>query len=102
MELRRDKRGFSIESLQPIVLGLIIVAVLFGAGLYAVSELRTKLQSELADKSSFTANNTLSSLDNVTSSMGDLATWVPIIIVIVAASIVIAIVIISFTGRRMT
>ena len=91
---RKDKRAYSIADMQGIVLLLVIIAVLFGAGLYATSQFKDKIvELEGVNASSL-------AIDNVTEGLSDLATWIPIIVVIIAAAIIIGIVIRSFGGGQ--
>jgi len=170
----KDTRGYSIEDLSPIVLTLIIIGVLFGAGLYVLSEFSDKvlttlevsvpnettttvvnetgvsLQASIAKDSvctvlsvinyttntviasgnytydstactitfaaldgdwnnslwnvsySFTATNATAAsagIGNASGGIGDLAGWIPIIVIVLAAAIMIGIVIRYFTGK---
>jgi len=169
----KDTRGYSIEDLSPIVLTLIIIGVLFGAGLYVLSEFSGKvvetltvdvanetttsivnetgvsLSASIAKDVSCTVtsvinaiNNTIFTSGNYTSDasactityagvgtfndtlwnvsytfsatnataasagignasqgIGDLAGWIPIIVIVLAAAIMIGIVIRYFTGK---
>jgi len=97
--LLKDKGAYSLGDLQGIVLLLVVIGVLFGAGLYVLSEFTNKL----TDTTDGTArqNQSLDSVKNVTSGIGDLAGWIPIIVIVIAAAIVIGIVIRSFAQRAM-
>ena len=96
-KLLNDKRAYTLGDLQGIVLVLVVIAVLFGAGLYAVGQFSNKINA--------LSGNSNSSLEylavqNVTSSINQLATWLPIIVIIIAAAIIIGIVIRSFMTNQ--
>ena len=90
-KLLRNKKGFTLGDLQGIVLVLVVIGVLFGAGLYVITEFSDKINDG-------THNSSVSALANVTGATQDLAAWLPIIVVVIAAALVIGIVIRSF-GR---
>jgi len=91
-QLLADKKGYSLGDLQGIVLVLVVVGVLFGAGLYVLTEFETKINN--ADNN---LNGTAyAAVGNVSEGMTDLAGWIPIIVIVVAAAVVIGIVIRSF------
>lgn len=90
-KLLKDKKGFTLGDLQGIVLVLVVIGVLFGAGLYVITEFNDQIDDG-------THNSSLAALANVTEATQDLAAWLPIIVVVIAAALVIGIVIRSF-GR---
>jgi len=89
----KDKRGFTLGDLQGIVLVLVVIGVLFGAGLYVLAEFEDKIDDG-------THNQSLAGTQNTTTAITDLASWLPIIVVVIAAALVIGIVIRSFGGAR--
>jgi len=90
--LLKDKGAFTLGDLQGIVLVLVVIGVLFGAGLYVLAEFEDKINDG-------THNASVAGTQNTTLAITDLAAWLPIIVVVIAAALVIGIVIRSFAGR---
>jgi len=90
-----NKKG-NINQLFPAVLALVLVGVLLGAGLMILSSFQTAALNS-------TGGTTSASIatGNVITSMATLATtWLPIIVVVVAAGIVLAILLGAFGGGK--
>jgi type II secretory pathway component PulF len=86
-----NKKG-NINQLFPAVLAIVLVGVLLGAGLMILSSFQAA-----AGTSTSAANAT----GSVITAMATLAsTWLPIIVVVVAAGIVLAILLGAFGGKR--
>ena len=86
-----NKKG-NINQLFPSILALVLVGVLLGAGLMILGSFQT------AAGAGTTAFNTTGS---VITSLGTLAsTWLPIIVVVIAAGIVLSILLGAFGGKR--
>jgi len=86
-----NKKG-NINQLFPAVLALVLVGVLLGAGLMILSSFQT------ASGASTAAANATGS---VITAMATLAsTWLPIIVVVIAAGIVLAILLGAFGGKQ--
>ena len=86
-----NKKG-NINQLFPSVLAIVLVGVLLGAGLLILSSFSTA-----AGAGSAASNAT----NSVITSLGTLAsTWLPIIVVVVAAGIVLAILLGAFGGGK--
>jgi len=84
-----NKKG-NINQLFPAVLALVLVGVLLGAGLLILASFQTAAGANTA-----AANAT----GSVITSMATLAsTWLPIIVVVIAAGIVLAILLGAFGG----
>jgi len=90
--LFRDKNGYTLGDLQAIVLTLVIVGVLFGVGMYTTAQFTTQINASQADGVAVIA------IRNATRGLADLATWVPLIAVVIAAALIIGIVVRSFQG----
>ena len=87
-----NKKG-NINQLFPAVLALVLVGVLLGAGLMILSSFQTA-----AGGTSTAAGNATGS---VITAMATLAsTWLPIIVVVIAAGIVLAILLGAFGGKQ--
>jgi len=89
-----NKKG-NINQLFPAVLALVLVGVLIGAGLMILASFQT---------ASLTAAGGTTAASNATGSvitaLGTLATtWLPIIVVVIAAGIVLAILLGAFGGK---
>jgi len=90
-----NKKG-NINQLFPAVLALVLVGVLLGAGLMILSSFQTA-----ALNSSGGATTASTAAGSVITSMGTLATtWLPIIVVVIAAGIVLAILLGAFGGKQ--
>ena len=88
--LFKDKGGYTLGDLQGIVLILVVTAVVFGAGLYALVQFQNNIGANTTSQYLAVAN--------ATKAIGDLATWLPIIVVVIAAALIIGIVVRSFSG----
>lgn len=88
-----NKKG-NIQTLYPTILALVLVGVLMGAGLMILGEFKGTM-----DTGSDEANAT----GSVITSLSDLAsTWLPVIVVVIAAGIVLSILLGAFGagGKR--
>ena len=86
-----NKKG-NISQLFPAVLALVLVGVLIGAGLLILASFQTAAGAATA-----AANAT----GSVITSLSTLATtWLPIIVVVIAAGVVLAILLGAFGGKR--
>ena len=90
-----NKKG-NINQLFPAVLALVLVGVLLGAGLMILSSFQNAADS--GSPGTTIAGNATGS---VITAMGTLAsTWLPIIVVVIAAGIVLAILLGAFGGGK--
>jgi len=86
-----NKKG-NIQSLFPTVMALILVGVLMGAGLMILEKFSISMGGASAAQNA--TNNTIAAI-------GDLAsTWLPIIVVVIAAGIVLAVLLGAFGGGK--
>ena len=81
------KKGMVLGDMYPAVLTIVLIGIVLGIGLYVLSQ----VQANIADGSA-AINTTITGL-------GGLASWIAVIVVVIAASIVLGIVISSFGGR---
>jgi len=89
-----NRKG-NINQLFPAVLALVLVGVLLGAGLMILASFQTAANA--ASAGSPAANAT----GSVITSMATLAsTWLPIIVVVIAAGIVLSILLGAFGGKQ--
>ncbi|RPI76041.1 MAG: hypothetical protein EHM47_00960 [Ignavibacteriales bacterium] len=84
----KDKKGMSLGDIYPAVLTLVLIGIVLGIGVYILSSINTAV----TDAEASTVINT------TTYALGDFADWIPIIVVVIAAAIVLGIVLSSF-GR---
>jgi hypothetical protein len=90
-----NKKG-NINQLFPAVLALVLAGILMGAGLMILSSFKTA-----ADGAGLLTNASGTAVGNVITSLGTLATtWLPIIVVVLAAGIVLAILLGAFGGKQ--
>ena len=86
-----NKKG-NISQLYPTILALILVGVLIGAGLMILGEFQGTMGTDSAE-----ANAT----GDVITAIGGLAsTWLPVIVVVIAAGIVLSILLGAFGGNK--
>jgi len=83
----KDKRGLGLGDMYPAILTIVLVGIIVGLGIYVMSE----VESTITGGSSY-INTTITGL-------GGMASWIAVIVVVIAAAIVLGIVISSFGGR---
>ena len=80
----KDKKGLSLNDMYPAVLAIVLVGIILGIGLYVLAQVESKVTGGSA-----AINTTITGL-------GGLASWIGVIVVVIAAAIVLGIVISSF------
>lgn len=80
-----------VQDLSGYALLFVVTGVLIAIGIYVVSS----IQTQLGASSTATMNYSFS---NATTGMATLASWLPIIAIVVAAAVVLSLVISAFTG----
>ena len=90
MEKISKKKGMTIGDMYPAVLTIVLVGIVLGVGLYVLSTFASNISSDLVAQAA--VNTTIAGLD-------DFATWIAIIVVVIAAAIVLGVVLSSF-GQR--
>ena len=85
--LVKGKKGMVLGDMYPAVLTIVLIGIVLGIGLYVLSQ----VESNIAGGSE-QINTTITGL-------GGLASWIAVIVVVIAAAIVLGIVISSFGGR---
>ena len=83
-----QKRGLGLGDLYPAVLAIVLVGIVLGIGLYVLNRVEANITGGSA-----TINTTITGLSG-------LASWIGVIVVVIAAAIVLGVVISSFSGRR--
>ena len=86
-----NKKG-NISTLYPTIMSLILVGILLGAGLMILGEFKGAMQTDSTE-----ANATG---DVITAISGLASTWLPVIVVVIAAGIVLAILLGAFGGGK--
>ena len=86
--LIRDKKGLALGDLYSAVLTIVLVGIVLGVGLYVLNRVEANITGGSAQ-----INTTITGL-------GGLASWIAVIVVVIAASVVLGIVISSFGGSR--
>jgi len=86
--LIKDKRGLTIGDMYPIVLSLVLIVLVLGVGALVLDKLQAKVTGQAA-----------SAIANGTAGIVDLATWIPTIVIVIAAAIILGLVIRSFAAR---
>ena len=85
--LLKNKKGLTLGDLYPAVLTIVLIGIVLGIGLYVLAQ----VESNIAGGST-QINTTITGL-------GGLASWIAVIVVVIAAAVVLGIVISSFGGR---
>ena len=85
-----NKKGLGLGELYPAVLAIVLIGIVLGIGLYVLSEVESNVGGGQA---STAINSTITGL-------AGLATWIAVIVVVIAAAIVLGIVISSFGRTR--
>jgi len=87
LKLMKDKRGISLGDMYPAVLTIVLIGIVLGIGLYVLAEVESNITGGSTE-----INTTITGL-------GGLASWIAVIVVVIAAAIVLGIVISSFGSR---
>ena len=85
----KDKKGLTLGDLYPAVLTIVLIGIVLGIGLYVLSQVELNVGG---GEASTAINTTITGL-------GGLASWIAIIVVVLAAAIVLGVVLSSFGGR---
>ncbi len=85
--LLKNKKGLSLGDAYPAVLTIVLIGIVLGIGIYVLQE----VEGNIEGGSSY-VNTTITGL-------GGLASWIAVIVVVIAAAIVLGIVISSFGSR---
>ena len=85
--MMNDKRGLSLGDMYPAVLTIVLIGIVLGIGLYVLSQVEANITG-----GSSQINTTITGL-------GGLASWIAVIVVVIAAAVVLGIVISSFGSR---
>jgi len=91
-KISMKKKGMTIGDMYPAVLTIVLVGIVLGVGLYVLSTFASNISSDAVAQAA--VNTTIAGLD-------DFATWIAIIVVVIAAAIVLGVVLSSF-GQRGT
>jgi len=82
----KNKKGLSLGDMYPAVLTIVLIGIVLGIGLYVLAQIETNITG-----GSTAINTTITGL-------GGLASWIAVIVVVLAAAIVLGVVLSSF-GR---
>ena len=83
----KNKKGLSLGDMYPAVLTIVLIGIVLGIGLYVLAQVETNISG-----GSTAINTTITGL-------GGLASWIAVIVVVIAAAVVLGIVISSFGSR---
>jgi type II secretory pathway component PulF len=84
----KDKKGLMLGDLYPAILTIVLVGIVLGVGLYVLNQVEANITG-----GSTAINTTITGL-------GGLASWIAVIVVVIAAAVVLGVVIGSFAPRR--
>jgi len=85
----KNKKGMTLGDMYPAVLTIVLVGIVLGVGLYVLAEFSTQVA---------TSEDAQTAVNDTIDGLGDFATWIAIIVVVIAAAIVLGVVLSSF-GR---
>ena len=85
--LKRDKKGISLGDLYPAVLTIVLIGIILGIGLYVLNQVEANI----------TGGSTY--INTTVTGLGGLASWIAVIVVVIAAAVILGIVISSFGSR---
>ena len=92
MELRslvKNKKGLSLGDMYPAVLTIVLIGIVLGVGLYVLDQFTVNITGDAQTA----VNATIDGL-------AEMADWVAIIVVVIAAAVVLGVVLSSFGGRN--
>ena len=84
----KNKRGMSLGDMYPAVLTIVLIGIVLGIGIYVLSQ----VESNMTGGSS--------AINTTSTGLAGLASWIAVIVVVIAAAIVLGIVISSFGRGR--
>jgi len=84
--VHKNKKGLGLNDMYGAVLTIVLIGIVLGIGLYVLSQVESNITGGSTE-----INTTISGL-------GGLASWIAVIVVVIAASVVLGIVISSFGG----
>jgi len=82
----KNKKGMSLGDMYPAVLTIVLIGIILGIGIYVLTEVESKVTGGS------------SAINTTATGLGGMASWIAVIVVVIAAAIVLGIVISSF-GR---
>jgi len=85
--LLKDKKGISLGDLYPAVLTIVLIGIILGIGLYVLNQ----VEANITGGSSY--------INTTVTGLGGLASWIAVIVVVIAAAVILGIVISSFGTR---
>ena len=86
-QLLKNKKGLSLGDMYPAVLTIVLIGIVLGIGLYVLTQVEGNITGGSSE-----INTTITGL-------GGLASWIAVIVVVIAAAVVLGIVISSFGSR---
>jgi len=96
MELRKidfikNKKGMGLNEMYPAIMTLVMIGILLGIGLLVLSEVSENIDN----------NDAQTAVNDTLEGIGNFADWIPVIVVVIAAAIILGLVLRSFgTGSR--
>jgi len=87
----RNKKGMGLGDLYPAVLSIVLIGIVLGIGLYVLAEVSSNVT---------TGSQAETSINATITGLGGLASWIAIIVVVIAAAIILGVVISSFGRTR--
>jgi len=85
--LLKNKKGISLGDLYPAVLTIVLIGIILGIGLYVLNQ----VEANISGGSTY--------INTTVTGLGGLASWIAVIVVVIAAAVILGIVISSFGSR---
>ena len=90
--MKLGKKGISLQGLPGVAMAFVLIGVMLAIGAYILSSISTS--------AGFATDSAAANLiSNATTGLGTLGSWLPLIALVIAAGIVIAVLVGSFGGR---
>ena len=85
--LLKNKKGISLGDLYPAVLTIVLIGIILGIGLYVLNQ----VEANISGGSTY--------INTTVTGLGGLASWIAVIVMVIAAAVILGIVISSFGSR---
>jgi len=83
----KNKKGLSLGDMYPAVLTIVLIGIVLGIGIYVLTQVEANVTGGSA------------AINTTSTGLAGLASWIAVIVVVIAAAVVLGIVISSFGSR---
>ena len=91
--MKLGKKGISFSQLSSVALLFVLIGVTLGIGAYILSQISTTAGWAVT-------STEYAAVSNATTGIANIAEWLPIIGLVIAAGVVIGVLVMAFSGRR--